>query len=87
MVIGESRFFSLDAEPDVNVSAYTSRWELVKSGTVVKTGTPTNTGTSFVIKVQTDNTMSTGAYEIRVFITDPVDSYTYAYRDLFTLEA
>lgn len=86
MVIGESRFYTLEPQVGVDITQYTAKWDLLKGKTVVRSGVPTNDGTKFSIKIQTDGLFA-GNYETRVYITDPVDGFIYADRDEFVLEA
>lgn len=85
MVIGESRYFTLEAPGGVDISSYSARYELIKDGNIKKQGTATNDGTKFDIKIQT-NDLTVGNYEIRVFITDPADGFIDVLRDSFVLE-
>lgn len=85
MVIGQSRYFTLEAPSGIDISSYTARWELIKDGTIKREGTPTNDGTKFDVKIQTD-TLQFGTYEVRIFITDPSDGFIDAFRDSFVLE-
>ncbi len=85
MVVGESRFFSVEAPGGVDISGYTARYELKKEGTVKKQGDLTNNGSKFDVPIQTDD-LSAGSYEVRVFITDPLDGFVEVLRDSFVLE-
>lgn len=85
MVIGESRFFTLDATPGLDITEYTARYELVKDRSIVNKGELTNDGSKFYVKIQTD-TLQVGSYEVRIFITDPIDGYIKVLTDSFVLE-
>ena len=85
MVVGESRFFSVEAPSSVDISGYTARYELKKEGTVKKQGDLTNNGSGFDVKLQTDD-LSPGTYDLRIFITDPLDGFVEVLRDSFVLE-
>ena len=84
MVIGQSKHFSLDRN-GVNISQYTAYYQLKKEGVLKKTGTVFNAGTKLEIKIETVG-LSAGTYDLRVFITDPVDGFVDLYRERFTLE-
>ena len=84
MVIGQSKHFSLDRN-GVNISEYTAYYQLKKEGILKKTGIVHNTGTKLEIKIETVG-LSAGTYDLRVFITDPVDGFVDLYRERFTLE-
>lgn len=83
MVIGQSKHFSLDRN-GVNISEYTAYYQL-KDGLLKKTGDVHNTGVALEIKIETAN-LQAGNYDLRVFITDPVDGFVDLYREQFILE-
>ena len=84
MVIGQSKHFSLDRN-GINISEYTAYYQLKKEGLLKKTGVVHNTGTALEIKIETVN-LQAGSYDLRVFITDPVDGFVDLYREQFILE-
>lgn len=85
MVIGESKYFSVEAQIGVDITDYTARYELVKDGTIKKQGTLTNDGSKFDVQIQTSD-LTFGSYDLRVFITDPMDGFVQVLRDKFVLE-
>lgn len=85
MVIGQSRYFSLEAQSGIDISSYTARYQLIKGGSIKEEGALTNNGQKFDLKLQTD-TLQAGSYEIRVFVTDNVDGFIDVFRDTFVLE-
>lgn len=85
MVIGQSRYFSLAPASGVNIAAYSAVYKLFKNGELKKSGAVLNTGTVLKVSMQT-NDLTSGSYELRVFITDPVDGFVDMVKDQFTLE-
>lgn len=85
MVVGQSRYFSLDAPVGLDITEYTAKWELVKNGAIIKSGDAVNNNTKFDIQFQTAG-LTDGNYEVRVFVTDPVDGFIQGVVDKFTLE-
>lgn len=85
MVIGESRYFTLEAPSGVDISSYSARYELFRDNTLKKSGVLTNNSSKFDVQIQT-NDLTVGNYEVRVFITDPVDGFIDILRDSFVLE-
>ena len=85
MVIGQSKHFALDRN-GVDISQYTAYYQLKKDGLLKRTGVVFNAGTRLEIKIETVGLLA-GAYDLRVFITDPVDGFVDLYREKFTLES
>lgn len=84
MVIGESRHFTVEAPSGVDISGYTARYELMKDNRKISEASITNTGTGFKVKISTTG-FQAGAYEVRVFITDPTDGFVQVITDKFQL--
>lgn len=84
MVIGESRFFSLEAPVGVDITPYTIRCDLYRDKVFVKTWIPVVTSTLIKVELQT-NDLTIGNYEIRVVVKDPVDNFTEVIVDSFYL--
>lgn len=82
MVVGESRFFSLEAPEGV---VDTAQCDLYRDKVFKKSWIPTKTSTAFKVELQTDD-LSIGSYEIRTFITDTVDGFIDVFYDSFVLE-
>lgn len=85
MVVGESKYYTVEADGILNVTGYAARYELKKEGTIKKQGDLTSNVDKFDLKLQTDN-LQPGAYDLRVFITDPLDGFIEVLRDSFVLE-
>lgn len=84
MVIGQSKHFTLGRN-GLNISEYTAYYELKKEGVLKKTAVVPNTGTELQVKLETVG-LSAGTYDLRVFITDPVDGFVDLYKERFALE-
>ena len=84
MVIGQSRYFTLEASSGVDISTYTAQYKLLRNGVVVQTGDVVNLGTKFEFKMQT-NYLKKGSYELRIFITDPLDGFVDLFKEDFVL--
>ena len=84
MVIGQSRYFTLEASSGVDISTYTAQYKLLRNGVVVQTGDVVNLGTKFEFKMQT-NSLKKGSYELRIFITDPLDGFVDLFKEDFVL--
>lgn len=84
MVIGESRYFTVEAPSGVDISGYTARYELLKDNSIVSQSTLVNYGSGFKVNIGTSS-LQAGNYEVRVFITDPIDGFIQVITDKFTL--
>ena len=86
MVIGQSKYFSLEADGGVNIGGYSAKLQLIKDGVVKKEEVVNNSGDRLEIKLQTVGLVA-GTYELRVFITDPSDGFIDVYREKLILES
>lgn len=86
MIVGESAFFRVYPVKSMDITSYSAYYTLLLNGEIlVSNGEVNNTGSEFKIELQTAE-LKPGNYEVRVFISDPVDGFIEAYRKGFLLE-
>jgi hypothetical protein len=85
MVVGQSRYFTLQPSGVADITSYSASYKLVKKGIVLGEGDVTNTGTKFDIRFQTED-LEAGDYELRIYITDPLDGFVQVFREKINIE-